>query len=361
MYYVQHRDIKKQLVKYLRMMFKMYTSWLNEGLEFVALTDSNSPEVHEQYPWNNENYPILVIGGVGGSEDDWAIDSHITTGFKFLQIGQAARDYSVLGSSDVVAFGVKSKINNFKVRTVGVGIKLTDQSSDYDLAMTLMSSSAGSPTTEIASGSISSYDLNTSRVSDFVFTELIPEVTLQSNEAYFVKLNLTNGNYGSYYLLEDNAPTSRTSFPRTAVSGSSVWSVVSGSTPLAAIQGPMNKFLGGGINASFSIYIEAKDLASAQKISELTFVYLKLLRHVGLRRTEMMDFPTTTRTEFIRMSNEARMGLHIVRVDKGSEAVRERGNDRIFSIPLNVECYGMWSEEFELPTLLDIDNEITNF
>jgi len=361
MYYVQHRDIKSRLVKYLRMMFKMYTNWFNEGLEVVELMGGNSPEVYEQYPWNDENYPILVVGGIGGSDDDWAIDSHITTGFKFLQIGQAARSYSILEASNIIAFGVKSRVNDFKIRTIGVGIKPTNSTSDYDLTVTLMSSSAGFPSTEIASGSISSYILNASRVSDFVFTELTPEVTLQADESYFVKLNLTNGNYGSYYLLEDNAPTSRTSFPRKAVSGSIGWSIVSGSTPMAVVKGPMNKFLGGGVNASFSIYIEAKDLATAQKISELTFLYLKLLRHAGLRRTEMMNYPTTTRTEFIRMSNEARMGLHVVRIDKGSEAVRERGNDRIFSIPLSVECYGMWTEAFELPTLLDINEEITNF
>ena len=225
-----------------------------------------------------------------------------------------------------------------------------------------MSSSSGTPNLEIASGSISSYNINTpSQVSDLIFTELIPAITLQADEDYFVKLELTNGNYGSYYLLEDNLPTSRTAFPRKAVSGSGTWAVTSGSTPMAVVQGATHKFLGGGVNASFSVYIEAKDLATAQKISELTFVYLKLLRHTGLRRAELMDLPTATRTEFIRMSNEARMGLHVVRVDKGSETVRERGNDRLFAIPLSVDCYGMWAESFELPTLLDIDEQITNF
>jgi len=359
MQFTQNRNIKQRLVKYLREIYKLNNEWLNEDLEVITLTEGNSPVIYEHYPWDNENYPIVAIGGTGGTQDDWAIDSYLQNIWRKQYIGSLPRDYIELSPTTVVAFGVKVSQYDFKIRTINVALK---QASDcnYDINVSLMTSSESSPSSVVSSGSISAEDITTNLT--WGITELVPEYTLAKDTEYFVKLNLTDGSYGTYYLMMDNAPDAlRTPFSCLATSGSLGWVTTLGITPLALLQGPVHQQLGGGIHANYSLYIEAKDLASTQKIAELTFVYLNLLRHANVQREIKMNYPNTTRMEFDRMSNLDDLGITIININKSNESVRERGNDRLFSITLDVSCYGRWLETFEMPTLQRIEEIIENY
>ncbi len=360
MKYTQHRDIKKRLVRYLRLAYKINNEWLNEDFEVLSLSANNSPEVYEQYPWNNENYPIVVVGGAGGIQDDWAVDSYLQNIWRNKKIGSIPRTYMTLDSDTVAAFGVKVTDYDFKIRDVGIALKQGKAGSDYDVMVTLMSSGSLGPENSLASGSVSAVDISSKL--DWGLTELVPEYTLTKNTEYFVKLHLAHGSYGNYYLMIDDSPdVSITPLPRLALSGSLGWSITPGTTPLAILHGPVYKQLGGGVYANFSIYIEAKDLASTQKISELTFVYLNLLRHANIQRISNMTYPNATGTDFDRMAALADLGITVININKGSESVRERGNDRIFSISLDVSCYGRWTETYEMPTLQRIEEIIENY
>lgn len=359
MKYYQNRNIKSALVKYLRNVFKLYTSWTNQEVEVIQLSGDNSPRVDEQYPFNNENYPIVIVGGAGSDSDPWALNSFVTNSLETLYVGKDPNSYSTLDINTPVAFGIQSP-ENFIVRNVGLNVKVNSDS-DYDIMLTLMSSSFGVPTTNIASGSISSTRIGTE--IKWVYAELFPEVMLTKNVQYFVQLSLTNGSYGSYYLIEDNSPDpSITPFVRRATSGSVGWTVTSGSTPLGLVQGPIYRLLGGGVTTRFTIFIEAKDLAAVQKLSELIFVYLHVARHTNLKRENQLDFPNATRTEFEQMGDLANTGIHVVDLTKGSESVRDRGNDRVFSLSLTLTCYSNWAEVYGAPTIKEIDTtDIDNF
>lgn len=355
MKYVQNRNIKSKLVKNLRLLYKMYDEWLNNDFEVIQLSDKNSPQVFEHYPWELENYPIVVISGGGGDQDDWGLDSFIQQTWEIKYIGQTPRAYTTLASGSSIAFGVKSVGNNFKIRTVDVSLKSNE--ADYDVSVILTSSIGGEPGIELASGSIPAENIDTTL--DWRSVELLAQPVLQSDTEYFVKLHLVNGSYGNYYLMIDDEPSSSvTPFARTATLNGGSWTVSSGSTPLARVNGPTYKQLGGGVYANFTLLVEAKDLATTQKIAELTFTYLNLLRHSNVQRDIKVSFPNTTHTEFDRMASLADDGIVVMTVRKGSESIRERGNDRLFSIPLDVACYGRWTETYEFPTVkeVDIDN-----
>lgn len=358
MKYLQNRNIKQRIVKYLRDVFKVYSNWLNQDLEVIELTNDNAPMVHEQYPWDSENYCIVVVGGAGSDPDAWALNSFVDNTLETFYVGKEPNSYGLLTNDISVAFGVKPT-DNFPIRNIGVYVK-PNGNVDYDIALNLVSSSSGSPGNIIASGSIAS-SLASSDCK-WLYSELSPTITLTKDVEYFVQLSLTNGSYGSYYLIEDNSPDlTVTPFVRKAVSGSTGWNVTSGSVPLGLVQGPIHRILGGGITTRFNIFIEAKDLATVQKISELVFLYLHVARHANMRLEKQLAFINSTRTEFKQIGDLANSGIHVVDLTKGSESVRERGNDRIFSLSLALTCYSNWAEAYGGSTLEEIDTTFENY
>jgi hypothetical protein len=143
---------------------------------------------------------------------------------------------------------------------------------------------------------------------------------------------------------------------------SGTWSIPDTSkTIYARVNGPVVKRLGGGLSDNIRIFIEAQDLSTVQKIADLCYLYLHLARHANPVRREKLSTPNTTSTDYDFVSNLTDEMIYIISVDKGPETTRIRGNDRIFSIELYVECYTSWNEDFALPELKDIETDVSSF
>ena len=361
MKYLQSRDVKHYLVNYLQNVFKMSSNWVNTGQEVVELSGDNSPKVYEQYPFENENYPIIAMIGGNSRQDDWGVDSLVRTAYLTEVIGARARTYSTLDSSSVYCFGVNIADSSLEVRNIGVALKAVTAYMDEDITLSVYSSGSAGPQNVLASGSIDGKTLSSTNI-EWGYAAVTPTLTLTKGTSYFVVLDAPSGTYGDYYLIRDNSISTLSSpFLVFGTSGSTGWTFDTDSTPLAVIQGPAHRQVGGGIFVDISILVEAKDLATTQKLAELTFVHLNTLRYSNLKRESMMTYKNETRSELDRASDLTTAGINIISVDKGSESVRERGNDRIFGITLNVSCYGRWSEEFRLSTLEDIAVTINNY
>lgn len=359
MKYTQSRQIKKYLVAYLQKCFAMYTEWVNSGLEVIDISNDNSPNIHEQYPFDSENYPIVVVGGAGSSQDDWGIDNLINDSYIAKRMGTQAVGYQILDNSNQVVYGVQFN-EDFDIRNIDIAL-MQYKDIEEPLYVYLYSSGSNGPDQILASGSIKGFSKSLSSII-WGATELFPSFTLLKGAPYFVGINLAPTSYGSYYLMTDSA-LSKTdnSFNILGVSGSTGWTFINGTSVVSTINGPVYKILGGGMEINFSILVESKDLASTQKISELCFMYLNFLRYGKLQRESLMDFPNELRIGYNRDSNMTADGINLVSVDKGAESIRDRGNDRLFSVTLSVACYGRWSESFELPTIKEIDENINNF
>jgi len=352
MRYKQPRDIKKSFANAINKVFTLNQKWFNEDVEVITLSGDNSPEAFEQYPWDKEDYPIAVVFSEGLTDDHWAIDSRIGNYWITLKLGTTPKTYTTL-SGTPIAFGVTSGDLPLNLRSVDLALTYKGPYED-DILVKLWSSSGGIPDQVLASGSISGKE---STQMKWYSTSLTPNnYTLQKNTNYFISAQTVN-EYESYYLMIDNnINSSITPWARYTTSGSTGWSTPDETqSVLARVNGPVYRRLGGGFNTSIRIFIESKDLATTQKITDLLYVYFHLLKHSNPYRKDKLTTPNETATQYDFVSDLSDEGIYIIDVNKGPETVRNRGNDRLFSVDLTIACYGNWVEDFGLPSLEDIN------
>lgn len=356
MRYSQTKDIIHYFVDSFRKVFSSSNVWLNEEREVVEIKEGDVPKVYDHQPREPEDYPLIVIEGRGGPLDFWGIDDFVDNLWISERMGTVPRSYVVLGDDYSQAFGVK--VSEFlKLRDIGIAIRYGSRLNN-DITVTFSSASSGIPGTALASGTIEAFD-----DTDFKWkwVELNPPIVLAPNQLYYVVYETSNDCI--YYIAKDTNPDlSLTPYPYCANKyGGGGWNVSSSSTLLAVIQGPVYKRLGGGIQANLSLRIEAKDIHVMHSIEDIVFMYLNALRHSNLKRKEAITYPPTLNMELAGASDMTDVGIRIINISKGDENVRERGNDRIFSIMFSVETYSYWAEDFEVDTLKKIVPSTTNF
>ena len=359
MQYNQPRSIKQNFTNFVNKIFALNKSWQNTGIEVVALSGDNSPEAFEQYPWNGEKYPLVVLFAEGTADDHWAIDSRIGHYWDTLQIGSKPRDIIELSNTSMVAFGIKTETYDMPLRSVDLALQYIGPY-ENDVIVKLWSESGGEPDSILASGSISGKEFSTMK---WASTSLYPVVTLAKDTNYFVSVH-TSGSLGnSYNLMLDNNPDSEiTPFIQLSTGTIGSWTLVSDETVFARVNGPVYYRVGGGLDSTIRIFVESKDLATTQKIADLLFVYFHLAKHSNPQRKEKMGTSANeTGMDYDFVSDLTEEGIYIRDVDKGAESVRVRGNDRLFSVDLSLSVYSNWVEDFVLPILSDIDIDIENY
>jgi len=348
--YKQSRDIKRSFTDFVGKIFALNKQWVNEDVEVVTLTGDNSPAAFEQYPWDNEKYPLVVLFSEGSSDDHWGIDSSIANYREQMKIGVVPRSYITLGEQPIAA-GIQPVQSSLILKSVDILVKNIGPYEE-PITVKLWSSAAGVPDLPLASGSIKGKD---TQGIEWLHTHLRPEITLVKSAEYFLS---AQAEFGSYYWFTDTDVDSLdgiTPFIRYATFDGVDWSILTTETPIAKIYGPSVKRLGGGLNSSIRIFIESKDLSTTQKITDLLFVYLHLAKHSNLKRREKLTLPNVTAMEYDFVSDLTDEGIYIINVNKGAEAVRVRGNDRVFSVDVTISCYSSWTEDFTLPVIEDID------
>ena len=360
MRYNQPRNIKSNFTKFVNKVFTLNKSWRNVDVEVIALSGDNSPVAYEQYPWDQEKYPLVVLFAEGTSDDHWAIDSRIGHYWDTLKIGSKPRDTIALSNISMVAFGVKTEEHDMPLRSVDLALQYIGPY-ENDVIVRLWDESGGEPNSILASGSISGKEFS---IMEWASTSLYPTITLAKDTDYFVSVH-TSGSLGnSYNLMLDNDPdVTVTPFIQLSTGTAGSWTSVSDETVFARINGPVHYRVGGGLDNTIRVFVESKDLATTQKIADLLFVYFHLAKHSNLQRKEKMGVNANeTGTNYDFVSDLTDEGIYIIDVDKGAESVRIRGNDRLFSVDLSLSVYSNWVEDFVLPILEDINiDDITGY
>lgn len=346
--YKQPRDIKDEFTKFVNNLFKLNTSWVNEDVEVITLTGDNSPNAYEQYPWDTENYPIVVLFSEGSTDDRWALDERISDYREFLRIGSIPQDYVTLGVNPIAA-GVRPQLSAMSLKSIDLLVKNIGPYEE-PITVKLWSTVSDAPDTLLASGSISG---QTTRGIEWLHTQLFPVCTLVKDTSYFLSAEAASGSY--YWFIDNDVNTAITPYVRHATFDGTTWTSGSSQTPIAKVYGPTVRRLGGGIYSTIRMFVEAKDLATSQKITDLLFVYIHLAKHSNLGRREKLSDANVTSMDLDFVSDLSDKGIYIIDVNKGAETVRIRGNDRLFSIDLSLTCYSSWSEDFVLPVIEDID------
>ena len=349
MRYLQTKDIVHYLVESLRKVFATNNTWLNEDQEVVEITGANIPTVYDHQPREPEKYPIVVIEGTGGSVDYWGIDDFVDKIWISEKLGSVPRSYELLGNDCKQAIGIQ--VDDFlKLRDIAIAIGFKERLNG-DINVNFSSASANVPGITISSGTINAFE---DRDLLWKYIELNPPIVLAPNQLYYAELEAPDDCV--YYIGKDTSPDlTLTPHPYHAVKyGSGSWNVSSSSTLLAIIQGPVYNRLGGGIQVNLSLRVEAKDIWTMHSIEDIIFMYLNMLKHSNLKRKQAIVYPPVLNVELQNLSELTEKGIHLINIVKGSEDVRERGNDRIFSVAFSIELYSLWQEDFEIITLKQI-------
>jgi len=356
MKYLQMHDIIDYFAKSFRKIFAQNTIWVNEDNEVVELTEGNTPQVYDHLPREPENYPYISIEGGPGAGDPWAINDRVDNLWISERFGSQPLSYEILGNGYKRAFGIQLN-EDLKLRDVGIALKYASRLNG-DITLNLSSASASFPGVAIASGTIDAFE-----DTDFVWKwcELYPQITLLQNQLYFLTLEAPSDCI--YYVAKDTNPDATlTPYPYLATKyGSGAWSLSSSSTLFAVVQGPVYIRLGGGIKSNLIFRIEAKDIHSMRSVKNIVFMYLNALKHADLKRKEAITYPPTLNVDFDFMSETTEVGVKIINISESAESVRERGNDRIFSVLYTVEVYGFWQEDFRADTVKKVVPDIKSF
>lgn len=354
MRYNQPRNIKDYFVTLINKIFSLNSEWVNSTIEVIELSGENIPQAVEQYPWDTENYPIVVLASGGVQDDPWAIDSKIGTYQESLHIGSIPREIQVL-SQYPKAFGVYASDTNMLIRSVAIPLQYVGP---YEEAVTvkIWSAAGGDPFEVLASGSMQGTEFTGTK---WFTTGISPRTILTHSTNYFVSLECASG---SYQMFLDTSPSETvTPFISLSAWDGASWTTNATQTGLARVNGPAHRRLGGGSYCPIRVFIEAKDLATTQQISDLLYVYLHVIKHSNVKRGVQLPSPNQTRTLYDFVSSLTDEGIYIIDVSKGPEAVRNRGNDRLFSIEIALNCYSFWTEDFDLSVLESFDLDIDSF
>lgn len=357
MKYLQTQNIIKYFVESFRKVFATNVSWINKDQEVVELEEGNIPQVYDHQPREPEDYPIVVIEGLGGPLDHWSLNDHIDNVYRVERLGITPNAYEILGNGYTQAFGIKISDEDIKLRNIGIAVKYADRLNG-DITLSLSLASASAPGTTIASGTIDAFE---DTDFEWKWCELTPQVVLAKDQLYYITCEAPNDCI--YYIAKDTDPDSDlTPYPYWASQYSTgSWNVSSSSTLLGIVQGPVYVRLGGGIQINLSLRVEAKDIHTMHSVEDIIFMYLNMFQHSNLKRKEAITYPPTMNVDFDAMSDMTEAGIRVVNISKGAESVRERGNDRIFAITFSIETYAFWSEDFEKDTLKKIVPETKSF
>ena len=153
MRYQQPRGIKQNFTNFINKIFALNENWQNTDVEVITLQGENSPKAFEQYPWDSEKYPLVVLFAEGTTDDHWAIDSRIGHYWDTLQIGSKPRDTITLSNTSKAAFGVMSENCGMPLRSVDLALQYIGPY-ENDVIVQLWSSGSSGPDTILSSGSI---------------------------------------------------------------------------------------------------------------------------------------------------------------------------------------------------------------
>ncbi|MEA3342177.1 MAG: choice-of-anchor R domain-containing protein, partial [Chloroflexota bacterium] len=285
MKYQQPRSIKQNFTSFINKIFTLNSNWKNTDVEIVSLSGNNSPRAFEQYPWDAEKYPLVVLFAGTTSDAHWAIDSRIGNYWNILKIGSRPDDTIALSNDSMVAFGVKSIEYDMPLRSVDLALQYIGPY-ENDIIVQLWNASGGEPGTALASGSIAGKEF---RTMEWATTSLYPIVTLDKDTDYFISVHTDGALGNSYNLMIDNNPNGDiTPFIQFSTGVSGNWTSVQNKTIFARVNGPVYHRVGGGLDSDIRVFIESKDLATTQKIADLLFVYFHLTKHSNPQRKEKM-------------------------------------------------------------------------
>ena len=354
MYYRIEEYAVKTFVDYLRRVFRYNSSWVNSGLQIVQFPSGSAELVFEQFFEDNEKYPIITIGTQGGNFAQIAFNDFIDSyDSDVVPFGTRMQSSVVLDGTHSLAVQLPPVTLDDTARAIKVTMAATSYQSGGDNIYVNLYSGFRSTPILVASASIPG-NLDTS--FNELYGEFYPFVPLTAQD-YWVTFVSPSGS--SYYIGIDTTATTLYQYPSGSVNATGS---INGGVVLPA-------FWRYGTNFEGSVLINCQSANSsrdARKLAELTVQYFTMAKHAqisrlsgatdGLRLGEFQQDGPQAIGEFL----EKDLMLRQIRI--GPLGNRRRGeNDIIFTVPVTVDYYSEWHEDFQAQPLRTITETIVPF
>ncbi len=341
----------KEIVEYIRRIFRYETSWTNEGIEIVEIEDGETnPLAFEQFFEENERYPIITVNAVGSNLSHNAINNLIDIADRDSQaLGDTALTCVPISATLQCNTSLPTSIANETLRGLFVTLAsdLTGVPGE-NIDVKLYSDFTTTPTL-VSSGSITGNEVST---YTSYYCELSPAIVLSGSD-YWLQFTTTNGSVYNIAIDTDADGLYQTgaSGSLTTASGSVVGEVL---MPAVAVIGTMNE-------GTVLIKASSKNTsATAFNLSELIGQYIELGKVALFTRAS--GSVNNTKAFILSESNLptlASKGIHVKNVRIGNVENRPRGiNDKVFSISLTVDYMAEWNQEYPADILQSITEDV---
>jgi len=345
MHWRAQKYIVEEIVKLIRRIFFYNSSWVNTDIEIVQFSSGSEQLVFEQFLEENEKYPVITVGSNGVNFTNTSLNNIIQS---------VERDGTVLGERAL------SMVNISDVDKLVVQLPSSSLNKIYDVICTTYAwtgDRCGGDDIDIYLYSdyfnnpilITSASLPGTLSRKFVsnITEFQPSVFILAGKDYWITYQTSSSSV--YAIAIDTESNSLYNFKNTMYSGSVVGSLLS----------PPCLRVGGSIESNISIKCMSKNgTKHAYDISELISQYLLLMKHAQIDRlsTNMLSESRIVSNIVGELTSK---GIYIKNIHTGPVEMRRRGeNDLIFTIPITLDIFSEWFNDYSIDRIKDIGIEV---
>ncbi len=350
MYWRAEKALIEYTVKTFRRIFAYAPDWLNKDLEVVQLSSGSKGGdiIFEQYNEEPEKYPRITVGGVGGTWGQLAFNDIINTyDADTYSMGSRTMQQVYINGSSSVAVSVPSGAYQQSLRGVFVNASWTGLDYGNDPLQVFLYKNYTTSPVLVSSGSFGS--LTNLDLAQF-YTEMYPLIALTDTDYWLVYQAATGS---SYYVAIDPTTAANYVVQGTPQSGSVVSSLLF----------PAFLRIGGAFDGTLQLQCQAKnDNSLPRNLAEIVSQYFEYLKHAQVSRNSSTDVMQLVDENVILIDEWLSKGVRIKQVREGALIVRPRGDsDKIFTIPVTVDYFTEWFEDFPLNALDNINITIEEF
>ena len=357
MYYRLNKFNIEKITTFIKQIFRYNSEWNNLGYQIVQFASGSEPLVFEQFFEENERYPIITVGAVGGNYRRLSInDSFGIASFDSIKLGTNATQMVAIDFDTTLAVQLPSSSLGSQLSGITTYFVYPGQGfpNGWGINVDLYSNFTTSPNL-VAS---SSYGINENTIWNYNFVGFYPYVSLSEND-YWIQYTPISGS--TYYVgIDPNGPGIY------QVSGSTGVATYSGSV-VGELKSPQTDRMGGSYESSLTIRVQDKNnTARASDLAELISIYLTLGKYGYIDRsansTDGITIPELINNPTSLVSELTNSGIFIKNVNGGGMQSRRRGEyDNIFIYQINVDLFTEWYEDFGLEPLENVDITIDSF
>ena len=343
MHWRLQRYLVEETVKLTRRFFRYNTGWNNKDIEIVQFSSGSEQLVFEQFFEENERYPVITVGTNGGTLSNAAFNNMVReVADDGVVFGTRAQSMVTITDTSILAAQVPIAALTENYHSIRLYYAWDGNRTGGDLVTANLYSNYRSGSVLVASASLPG---STSESFAYGYAELWPSGSLSGSD-YWVTFQTASGS--SYNVaIDTDATTLYTS------GGSTVTGSVKG-----ALYFPPFMRMGGNFDSTITVKVMSKNGSRlATDLSEILAQYFTLAKYAQISRSNTaVNGMALSSLVLGSVSELTEKGIYLKSIRMGAIETRRRGaNDIIFIVPITLDLFSEWFQDFPASALKDID------